>query len=191
LKLIEIRFHGRAGQGIVTAADLVAVAAGFENKYSQAFPFFGSEKRGPPVTSYCRVSSKPITIHEQVREPHVVVVADATVMGAVDVAAGLRENGLILVNARGERLQALRAPASARVHFIDGNEIALKHFGKLITNTVMLGALAKATDVVSLESIKKALRERFPQKIAEENVSVVQECYDLFKGEKIFFEKQL
>ncbi len=190
--MIEIRFHGRAGQGIVTAADLVAVAAGFENKYSQAFPFFGSEKRGPPVTSYCRVSAKPITIHEQVRQPHVVVVADATVIGAVDVAAGLRENGLILVNAHDEtRLPELRVPAGAKIMTIDGNEIALKHFKKLVTNTVMLGALAKATDVVGLEAIKKALEERFPQKTAEENISVVQECFDLFEGEKIFFAKEL
>jgi pyruvate ferredoxin oxidoreductase gamma subunit len=190
--MIEIRFHGRAGQGMVTAADLVAVSAGFEKKFSQAFPFFGSEKRGPPVTSYCRISSKAITIHEQVRQPHIVIVADATVIGAVDVAAGLRENGLIIVNARDNAGKlALRTPAGAKVQTIDGNEIALKHFGKLITNTVMLGALAKATDVVTLESIKKALGERFPQKVAEENNSVVQECFNLFKGEKISFAKEL
>lgn len=177
---------------MVTAADLVAVAAGFEKKFSQAFPFFGSEKRGPPVTSYCRISSKPITIHEQVRQPHIVVVADATVIGAINVAAGLRENGLILVNVRDKKnLPALRTPAGAKIMSIDGNEIALKHFGKLITNTVMLGALAKATDVVSLESVKKALSERFPQKIAEENNLVVQECYELFEAEKISFAKEL
>ncbi|NYZ78347.1 2-oxoacid:acceptor oxidoreductase family protein, partial [Candidatus Micrarchaeota archaeon] len=125
-------------------------------------------------------------------QPHIVVVADATVIGAVDVAAGLRENGLILVNVHNKAdLPALHAPASAKVLTIDGNEIALKHFGKLITNTVMLGALVKATDVVSLESVKKALGERFPQKIAEENVLVIQECFNLFKGEKISFAKEL
>src|SRR3989338_2300346 len=94
----EIRLHGRAGQGMVTGAELIALAANYEGKHSQAFPFFGSEKRGPPVEAYCRIDEKPITIHEEIAEPDIVIVGDSSIMDVVDVCAGLKPNGIVIVN---------------------------------------------------------------------------------------------
>ncbi|AJF59828.1 MAG: 2-oxoacid:acceptor oxidoreductase family protein [Candidatus Diapherotrites archaeon] len=177
----EIRFHGRAGQGMVTAAVIVANAVSLEGKYSQAFPFFGSEKRGPPVTSYCRIDDKPINIHEEIDRPDIVVVADASTLKEVDVCAGLKENGIVIINTN-RKPEQLKLKAK-RVFTIDGTGIALKHLGKPITNTVMLGALLKVTGIAKLENALKALEKQFGSKLSKEmvekNKKVVVECYDL------------
>lgn len=177
--MLEVRFHGRAGQGIVTAAELLAVAAGFEGRHSQAFPMFGSEKRGPPVTGFCRISDEPIEIHEQIYKPDVVVVADATVMDVVDVAAGLKPKGIVLVNT-GKTAGELGLSLSdgQKVLTVDGTDIAIKYFKKPITNTVMLGALAKATKIVGLEALKKAIRQRFKGEAAQQNIDAITECFN-------------
>ncbi|MEK6942411.1 MAG: 2-oxoacid:acceptor oxidoreductase family protein [archaeon] len=184
--MIELRFHGRAGQGMVTAAELLATAAHLEGKHSQAFPIFGSEKRGPPVTSFCRISSGPILIHEEISEPDIVVVADASILDTVDVAAGLKPNGIIIVNSnKPEVLLGIRAK---NVFTIDGTEIAIKNLKKPIINTVILGALVKATGIVKLESIKKALEVKFAgnfsQEIIEANLKTIQECFDKMQAGK-------
>lgn len=174
--MLEIRFHGRAGQGIVTAADLLASAVAKEGKFSQAFPFFGSEKRGPPVTSYVRIDDKPIFVHEEIEEPDVVVVAEPSVLNEVKTDAGLKENGLMVVNfSRGREELQLKAP---RLFVVNGTEIAVKYFNKPITNTVMLGALCKIYPIVKLESLIEAIRERFPEKLIEPNVMAITECYN-------------
>lgn len=175
----EIRFHGRAGQGIVTAAELLAVAAGFENKHSQAFPMFGSEKRGPPVTGFCRISDEPIEIHEQIYKPDIVLVADATIMDIVDVAAGLKPNGVVLINTAKKPAElGLKMEKGQRLLTVDGTDIAIKYFKKPITNTVMLGALSKATKIVGLDALKKAINQRFTGEPAKHNINAIQECYD-------------
>ncbi len=182
----EIRLHARAGHGMVTGAELLALAANHEGKYSQAFPFFGSEKRGPPVEAYCRVDDKPIRIHEEISEPDIVIVGDPSIMDVVDVCSGLRPNGIVIVNSvkKPEELGL----AAKRVFTVAGTEVALKHFGKPIFNTVMLGAFCRVTDVVKLESVKWAIKEsfakKFPQALIDANVAAVQEVYDLVKVEK-------
>lgn len=177
--IIEIRFHGRAGQGMVTAAELVAMAATTEGKYSQAFPFFGSEKRGPPVAAYCRISDKPITIHEQITLPDIVIVADHTIIGAVDVTAGLKDDGWLIINTTKPLADlGITLKPKQKALLIDGTSIALEHLGKAITNTVMLGAFVKATGIVKLESLEKALAEQFPAPIAEKNVLVINESFE-------------
>ena len=174
--MLEVRFHGRAGQGIVTAAELLAEAAAMEGKYSQAFPFFGSEKRGPPVTSYCRIDSQPITIHEEIKNPDLVIVAEPSVLAEVEVDAGLKENGELIVNSSKPKEEINLNGHSFSV--VNGTDIALKYFKKPITNTVMLGALCKLTKIVKLDSVKKAISNRFPEKIAALNIKAIQECYD-------------
>ncbi|MFH1107381.1 MAG: 2-oxoacid:acceptor oxidoreductase family protein [Candidatus Micrarchaeota archaeon] len=176
---MEVRFHGRAGQGIVTAAELLAVAAGFEGKHSQAFPFFGSEKRGPPVAGFCRISDQPIEIHEQIYRPDIVIVADETIMDAVDVAAGLKPEGIVLINTSKKPAEmALKLAAGQRLWTVDGTDIAIKYFKKPITNTVMLGALSKATGIIGLEALKKAILQRFGGEAAKHNIDAVTECYN-------------
>ena len=180
--LAEIRFHGRAGQGMVTAAELLATAAGMEGKYSQAFPVFGSEKRGPPVMSFCRISDSPITTYDQVAEPDIVVVADPSVLSSVNVAAGLKKGGIVIANcscSAGE----LGIP-DAKVYAVDGTKIALEHLKRPIFNTVMLGAFIKITGMVKMESIEKAIHEEFGEKdkaIADKNIEVIRACYELTK----------
>lgn len=173
--MLEVRFHGRAGQGIVTAAELLAEAAGMEGHYSQAFPFFGSEKRGPPVTSYCRLDAKPIVIHEEIETPDIVVVAEPSVMNEVHVEAGLKKDGILIVNST-KSLSELKLNAK-HVFVVDGTSIALKHLKKPITNTVMLGALCKITNIAKLEHVEKAIQKRFPEKIALPNIEAIRECY--------------
>ncbi len=174
--MLEVRFHGRAGQGIVTAAELLAEAAAMEGKYSQAFPFFGSEKRGPPVTSYCRIDEKAITIHEEIEEPDIVIVAEPSVMDEVKVDAGLKPNGILIINSTQTTEEFSKA--GRHVFIVNGTEIAMKNLGKPITNTVMLGALCKITGIAKLENIQQAIRNRFPPKIAEPNVKAIEECYN-------------
>ena len=182
--LAEIRFHGRAGQGMVTAAELLATAAGMEGKYSQAFPVFGSEKRGPPVMSFCRISDSPITIYDQVSEPDIVVVADPSVLTSVNVAAGLKKGGIVIANCSCKASEL--GIADAKVYTVDGTKIALEHLKRPIFNTVMLGAFIKITGLVRMESMEKAVREEFGEKdkaIADKNVEVIRACYELAKKE--------
>lgn len=176
---------------MVTGAELIALAANFEGKNSQAFPFFGSEKRGPPVEAYTRIDDKPITIHEEIAEPDVVIVADPSIMHEVDVCAGLKKDGIVIVNSE-KKPSELNLKAK-RIFTVNATDIALKHFNKLIFNTVMLGAFCKVTDIVKIESVKRAIREKlaekFPPTVVEANINAIQEVYDTMKVEKMKVEK--
>lgn len=174
--MIEVRFHGRAGQGIVTAANLLAIAAGKEGKFSKAFPVFGSEKRGPPLASFCRIDDKPILLYEQIYQPDVVVVTDPSVLASVPVEEGLKEGGLVLVNTR-KPVEQLGLKAK-RIVTVDGTAIANQFLGRPIVNTIMVGALAAATGIVKTESIGAALAEIFKPEIAEKNYSAIRACGD-------------
>lgn len=160
--MIEVRIHGRGGQGAVTSAELLAMSAIEEGKYAQAFPSFGPERRGAPVTAFLRVDSKPIRLREKVYEPNVVVVLDPTVMSITKVNEGLKDGGIIVVNSS-------RSAADLRTEFgfthklavVDASHIALETLGVPITNTVMLGALVKATGIIKHESMNGPLTHRF------------------------------
>ena len=172
--MIEVRFHGRGGQGAVTAARLLAEAVFLEGKYFQAFPSFGAERRGAPVVAFTRIDTKPIRIRTEVYEPNHVVVLDPTLLEAVNVAAGLKRGGIIVVNAK-EVPGELKAGKFATV---DATAIALEFLGAPITNTAMLGAFAKATKLVSLNSVAKAIEGYFGKKLAEKNVAAVKAAYE-------------
>jgi pyruvate ferredoxin oxidoreductase gamma subunit len=171
--MIEVRFHGRGGQGAVTAARLLAEAAFLEGKHCQAFPFFGAERRGAPVVAFTRIDNKPIRTRTQVYEPNHVVVLDPTLIEAVNVASGLKRGGMVVINSK----EPHKFPG-AKVAFVDATSTAIETLGVPITNTVMLGALAKVTKIVSLDSIIKAVKSTFKGSMAEKNVAAIKMAYE-------------
>lgn len=177
--LQEVRWHGRGGQGAWTASELLAKAAVQEGKYIQSFPEFGPERMGAPLRAFTRISDKPINLHCAVYKPNLSVVLDPTLLKTVPVADGLPEDGILIVNTREtpavvrERLNF----AGRKVWTLPATDIAVKILGRPITNTAMLGAVARASGIVELKSLEKAIKERFPLKIAEKNFEAVKEAY--------------
>ena len=174
----EIRIHGRGGQGAVTTAELLALAAISEGSYAQAFPSFGPERRGAPVTAFARVSDRPIRLRSKVYEPDVVLVLDASLLELVAVEEGLRAEGILVANMVGDGsgLEA-RLGRGQRLVAIDGSGIAREILGRPITNTTMLGALVKATGVVKLESFEGPLKKRFGR-LADRNYEALRRAYE-------------
>lgn len=174
----ELRFHGRGGQGAVTTAELLAMAAIREGKYAQAFPSFGPERRGAPVVAYARIDDKPIRIRSKVDHPDVVVVLDPSLLQMVAVEMGLKESGVVISNAPDDcATLKQRLKANQRVLTIDANKIAREVLGRPIANTTMIGALVKATGVVQLASLEEPLNERFGR-LAERNLSAMKRAYE-------------
>jgi len=184
--IIEFRWHGRGGQGAWTASELLARTALFEGKYIQSFPEFGPERMGAPVTAFTRISTVPIRIHCAVYDPDVVVVLDSTLLKSVPVTAGVtRDEDVIVVNSAdspAEVRENLRVE-KGKVWTIPATEIALKILGSPITNTAMLGAVARATSIVTMEGIEKTVKERFRADIAEKNMAVIKRAYEEVKSE--------
>jgi pyruvate ferredoxin oxidoreductase gamma subunit len=177
--MLEIRWHGRGGQGAVTSAELVALAAISEDRFAQAFPSFGPERRGAPVLAFDRVSDeKPVKVRAEITEPDVVVVLDPGLLPIVNVASGLKEGGLIVVNTKKPAAQIRQEFGfTARLATVDANRIARETLGVLITNTTMVGALVKATGVVKLESLVEPLNKRFGR-IADRNINAMKRAYE-------------
>lgn len=178
--MIELRFHGRGGQGAVIASELLAHAAFLEGRHPQSFPFFGVERRGAPVAAFARIDDKPVLLRTQVTSPDIVVVLDAGLMRTVPVTCGLKEGGLLLVNT--EHPAADIPPGgAATVAAVDASAIAVRHgLGSRtipIANTAILGALARASRVVRIGSVLHAIREHVPAKPAE-NVEAAREAYE-------------
>ena len=175
--MIEVRIHGRGGQGAVTSAELLALTAIEEGKYAQAFPSFGPERRGAPVMAFLRVDDKPIRTREKVYEPDVVVVLDPTVLAIAKVDEGLKDDGILVLNTNWDE-EKLRKEYGykQKISCVDASHIALEVLGLPITNTVMLGALVKATGIVDPESIKEPLQKRFGP-IAPKNIKAFERAY--------------
>ena len=172
----EIRIHGRGGQGSVTAAELLAQAAFKDGKYSQAFPAFGVERRGAPVQAFARIADEKILTRAQVYFPDIIIVQDSTLLEVVDVFSGLKEDGMAIINTSREA-DGLGIDHPAKVVTIDATNVALKHLGKPITNTTMLGAFAGATGLVGIESLVEMIRERFPGSLGENNEKAIREAF--------------
>jgi pyruvate ferredoxin oxidoreductase gamma subunit len=178
-KLLEIRWHGRGGQGAVTSAELLARAAIAEGKYAQAFPSFGPERRGAPVLAFDRISPKTqIRVRAEITQPDVVVVLDPGLVKVVNVTSGLKDGGLIIINTK-KGLEEAAADFDRKwaVAVVDATKIAQEVLGVNIVNTTMLGALLKATDIVKIESLHEPLQERFGR-LAERNVSSMKRAFD-------------
>jgi pyruvate ferredoxin oxidoreductase gamma subunit len=176
--MIEIRIHGRGGQGAVTAAQLLAISAFHGGKMSQAFPRFGVERRGAPVESFCRIDDTPVNVRSQIYTPDLVVVLEPSLLDAVDVTSGLKKGGKIIVNTSKEIND--KKYAGFEVHTVDASKVAMEIFKADIVNTTMLGAFAKISGLVSLDSIYKAIGERFAGKgkLIEMNNEAVKRVYD-------------
>jgi len=173
--LVEIRWHGRGGQGGVTSAELVAQAAISEGKYAQAFPSFGPERRGAPVLAFDRVDSEqPIRVRSEVTQPDVVVVLDPGLLSIVNVASGLKEGGIVVINTK-KTAQEIRGAfgIKGRLATVDATKIARETLGVPIVNTTMTGALIRAVGIVKIESMKTPIENRFGR-LAERNVKAME-----------------
>jgi len=175
--MIEISIHGRGGQGAVTAARLLAEAAFLEGKHCQAFPTFGAERRGAPVAAFARLSDKPIRSRGLVYNPDHVLVLDLSLLDAVDVKKGIKNNGWILVNSK-TRPKNLDWE---KIAFIDATRIAVETLGRPIVNTAMLGAFSKLTGLVQIESLAKIVERYFRGKGAVGNVNAIKAAYEEVK----------
>ena len=182
--MFQIRFHGRGGQGVVTAAEMLSVAAFDEGRFAQAFPSFGSERTGAPVVSFCRIDSRPIRSREPVLKPDALIIQDVTLIHQVDVFAGLSSEGYVLINTSksvdelglGDFLGTFHRE---RLLTCPATELALEHLGRPLPNAVLLGGFAALTSQVTLESIALAIRQRFSGTTAERNVVAATAAYQL------------
>jgi pyruvate ferredoxin oxidoreductase gamma subunit len=181
--VFAIRIHGRGGQGVVTAAELLSVAAFIEGRHSQAFPSFGSERTGAPVVSFCRIDDKPIRVREPIAAPDALIVQDPTLLHQVDLLAGLTPESYLLINTTrsfdelglGEFVSGFHAD---RLVTVPATELAREHLGRPLPNLVLLGGFAALTNVVSIESVAQAIGERFSGALAERNVTAARAAFD-------------
>ena len=174
--MFQVRIHGRGGQGVVTAAELLSVAAFREGHHAQAFPSFGSERTGAPVVAFCRLDDKPIRLREPVLAPDALIIQDPTLLHQVDVFGGLAADGYILINtSRSFDDLGLADFVSGfrknRCCTVPATELALKHVGRPVPNAALLGGFAAVAEQISLDSVIAAIREKFPSRIAEGNVA--------------------
>ena len=185
--MFQTRIHGRGGQGVVTAAELLSLAAFDEGRHAQAFPSFGSERTGAPVVSFCRISDHEIRTREPVSEPDALIVQDPTLLHQVDVFGGLRPDGYVLINSPrsfdelglGEWTRNFR---HERLLVIPAWEICREHIGQPRPNAAMLGGLSALTDVVSLDSVVQAIEARFPASVATRNVAAARACFEYVRA---------
>jgi len=186
--MFQVRIHGRGGQGVVTAAEMLSIAAFREGRHAQAFPSFGSERTGAPVMAFCRIDDKQIRLREPVLEPDALIIQDPTLLHQVDVFGGLTRDGYILINTTrtfdalgvGEFVRALRAE---RLCTVPATELALKHAGRPVPNAALLGGFAAVSGRISLESVAAAIRETFDGKVAEGNVAAAIAVYEHVRSE--------
>lgn len=186
--MFEVRVHGRGGQGVVSAAELLSIAAFDEGRHAQAFPSFGSERTGAPVVSFCRIADVPIRSREPIAEPDALIVQDPTLLHQVDVFDGAGPAAYVLINSgrsfddlglgglahRFQRERLLTVPAS---------EVARRQLGRPLPNAALLGAFAALTGVLRLASVEAAIRERFPGRSGELNVAAAEECFSFAERE--------
>lgn len=187
--LLEIRWHGRGGQGAKTAAQFLAESALDTGKSIQAFPEYGPERAGAPIRAYTRISDRPINIHSPVTNPDIVVVIDPTLLETVDVADGLDESGILIVNTT-ETVDSVRRKArykKGKVATCDATKISLELLGMPMPNTPMLGALLKIKPIVPIEALEKEVRKKFLKKIGEEkteaNIKAIKRAFKETKTE--------
>jgi pyruvate ferredoxin oxidoreductase gamma subunit len=164
--VFQVRFHGRGGQGVVTSAELLSVAAFNDGRHAQAFPVFGSERTGAPVMSFCRIDDRPIRTREPVMEPDALVIQDPTLLPALDLSAPL-----VVVNTSRE------LEVAGRLVTVAASELAREHLGRPLPGAPLLAALLAATDVASLQALEAAIRERFPAAVADGNIAAARAAY--------------
>ena len=180
--LFQVRIHGRGGQGVVSAAEMLSVAAFLENKHAQAFPSFGSERMGAPVMAFCRIDDKEIRLREPVMHPDALIIQDPTLLHQVDLFSGVTPNGYILINSTrnfdelgiGDFVKGYRPEHLCTV---PATELALKHVGRPLPNVALLGGFAAISGMVGIDSVCAAIRDKFPAKVADGNIAAAREAF--------------
>jgi len=185
--MFQVRIHGRGGQGVVSGAEMLSIAAFLEDKHAQAFPSFGSERMGAPVVSFCRMDDKEIRLREPILEPDAVIVQDPTLIQAIDVFNGLSGQGYILINS-GKSFEELGIDEFVKdfpdghVRDLNATELAVKHLRRPKPNAALLGGFAAITGVVGIESVEAAIMSKFPGPIGEANMAAAKEAFEIIKG---------
>ena len=186
--MFQVRIHGRGGQGVVTAAEMLSVAAFGEGHHAQAFPSFGSERTGAPVVSFCRIDNKEIRLREPIMEPDALIIQDPTLLHQVDVFSGFRDDGYVLINTTRTLTELglselLQRCLPDRLCTVAATEIGLKHIGRPIPNVPLLGGFAAISGIIKLESVIKAINSKFSGKVAEGNIAAATEAYETVRAE--------
>ena len=182
--MFQIRIHGRGGQGVVSGAEMLSVAAFLEGRHAQAFPSFGSERTGAPVMAFCRIDDKAIRLREPVLQPDALIVQDCTLLHQVDLFNGLQPGGQVLLNSNRSIEELGLAELTGgerryRVSIIPATDLAQKHVGRPVPNAALLGGFAALSGQLRLESVVAAIREKFPKSIADKNIAAAEEAYAL------------
>jgi pyruvate ferredoxin oxidoreductase gamma subunit len=184
--MFQIRIHGRGGQGVVTATEMLSVAAFEEGRHAQAFPSFGSERTGAPVVAFCRIDDKDIRLREPIMEPDALIIQDPTLLHQIDVFAGLKPDGYVLLNTH-HSFDALglgdlfKGRKAERFCTLPATQLALKHIGRPIPNAPLLAGFAALSNIIKLESVVKAINKKFSGKVADGNVAAATEAYNIVK----------
>jgi len=181
--MFQVRIHGRGGQGVVTGAEMLSVAAFLGGKHAQAVPSFGSERTGAPVVAFCRIDDKPIRLREPVMQPDALLIQDPTLLHQLDVFQGVGQDGFILINTNrsfedlglGEFVKGFRPQ---RLCTVPATELALKHVGRPVPNVPLLGGFAAVSGVITLDAVIAAIRERFSGKVRDGNVAAASAAYE-------------
>lgn len=186
--MLQIRIHGRGGQGVVTAAEMLSVAAFEQGRHAQAFPSFGSERTGAPVVAFCRMDEREIRLREPILAPDVLIVQDPTLLHQVDVFQGLQPDGYVLINSRRSfdelGLDAITQKfRRERLITVPASEIALKHLGRPLPNAVLLGGFAALSGLVTLDAVAHAIRDKFSGAVADNNVAAATEAFEYVRRE--------
>ena len=186
-RTVEVRVHGRGGQGVVTSAELLSIAAFDDGRHAQAFPSFGSERTGAPVVAFCRIATRPIRAREPVSEPDAIIIADPTLLHQVDVFGGLQPHGSVLINTERTPAELGLAELAARLgpgrlRTVPATALAREHLGRPLPNAAPLGAFAALTSAVSLAGVTAAIRERFPGRPGEQNAIAAERAYAVIRG---------
>jgi pyruvate ferredoxin oxidoreductase gamma subunit len=182
--MFQIRIHGRGGQGVVTGAEMLSVAAFLEGRYAQAFPSFGSERMGAPVMAFCRIDDREIRLREPVLAPDALIIQDPTLLHQVDLFSGLAPGGYVLINSTrsfGELglAEIVRGGGRHRMCTVPATELALKHVKRPLPNAALLGGFAAISREIKLASVAAAIRAKFPRAVADSNVAAAEEAYAL------------
>lgn len=186
--MLQVRIHGRGGQGVVSGAEILAVAAFLEGRYAQAFPSFGSERMGAPVMAFCRIDTRPIRLREPVLEPDALIVQDATLLNQVDLFNGVPAAATVLINSTrpvadlGLESLLQRMP-QLKLFALPATDIAVRHVGRAVPNVPLLAAFAALTRMIGIDSVIAAVREQFSTRIAEVNIAAAREAYALASTE--------
>lgn len=186
--MFQVRIHGRGGQGVVTAAEMLSIAAFEEGRHAQAFPSFGSERTGAPVVAFCRIADVEIRLREPIMEPDALIIQDPTLLLQVDVFSGLKKGGYILINTSRTFDELglgdyVRDWPPERLCTVPATDLSRKHVGRPMPNVPLLAGFAAASGIIRLESVIKAINAKFSDKVARNNIAAATEAYQFVADE--------